>query len=161
MNETLADGIKKYEDVSATFAWTPLSCTIAKTNIELILADKLADNAALKGAMLMQQCGELFDQYLPEHTGDIRGMGLMIGIELVTDQHSKTVDKKLVQKFVIHALKQGLMVCASWDFQAIIMMPPLNINDEELHCGLQRIESVLQQVSSSLPKTYPAVTIAS
>ena len=147
VNEPLADGIKKYEDVSATFAWTPLSCCIAKANIELIIKDRLPQNAAELGSLLLQRLHFLFHQYLPDQTGDIRGLGLMLGIELITDPVSKTPDKKLMQKFIIAALRQGLMVCASWDFQAIILMPPLNITVAEMQEGLHRIEATLQQLS--------------
>jgi len=147
LTEELSAGIKKYEDVSASFAWTPLSCCIAKTNIELIIKDKLAANAAKQGATLLHHIYRLFQQYLPEQTGDIRGIGLMIGIELVVDIHSKIPDKKLMQRFIIIALRQGLMVCASWDFQCIIVMPPLNITPIEIEEGVRRMESTLQLIA--------------
>jgi acetylornithine/succinyldiaminopimelate/putrescine aminotransferase len=41
------------------------------------------------------------------------------------------------------------MVCASWDFQVIILMPPLNITIAEMQEGLNRIEATLQQVSGA------------
>jgi taurine---2-oxoglutarate transaminase len=151
MNEELADGIKRYEDVSATFAWTPLSCCIAKANIELILQDDLPGNAARQGTQLLQEIHLLFETYLPGQVGDIRGLGLMIAIELVTDRQTKTPDKKLVQKFVIAALREGLMVCASWDFQSIILMPPLNITEEEIKEGVERMEAVLRIIRKSSP----------
>jgi 4-aminobutyrate aminotransferase-like enzyme len=147
VNEELAEGIKKYEDVSATFAWTPLSCCIAKANISLIQRDRLPDNAVQQGKILLKQTAALFERYLPDHTGDIRGLGLMIGIELVTDRISKIPDKKLTQKFVIAALRQGLMVCASWDFQVVILMPPLNVTENEIQAGLGCMESVLKNFS--------------
>jgi putrescine aminotransferase len=149
MNAELADGIKKYEDVSASFAWTPLACCIAKTNIELIIKDELPANANLQGSLLLELTSKLFQQYLPCHTGDIRGLGLMLGIELVTDKITKTPDKKLVQKFIIASLRQGLMVCCSWDFQSIILMPPLNISSAEIEEGVKRMESTLQLISRS------------
>ncbi len=156
LNEELAEGIKKYEDVSASFAWTPLSCCIARANIELILHDRLPENSAQQGLSLLHQTRDLFEQFLPGHTGDIRGLGLMIGIDLVTDPESKTPDKKLAQKFIIAALRQGLMVCASWDFRTIILMPPLNITREEIQDGIDRMKAALQQVS---PASQMAVAL--
>lgn len=147
VNEELAAGIKKYEDVSATFAWTPLSCCIAKANIHLIRNDRLSENAGRRGRSLLKNTISLFERYLPDHTGDIRGLGLMIGIELVTDKSSAIPDKKLTQKFVIAALRQGLMVCASWDFQVIILMPPLNISEEEVEDGLNKMERALRTLA--------------
>jgi taurine---2-oxoglutarate transaminase len=147
LNDDLSKGIKKYEDVSASFAWTPLACCIAKTNIEIIINDRLPQNATIQGSILHSKVQQLFQHYLPCKTGEIRALGLMIGIELVTDQQSKTPDKKLMQKFVIAALRHGLMVCASWDFQAIILMPPLNITTTEINDGIKRMESTLQFIS--------------
>ncbi len=148
LNEELAEGLKKYEDVSATFAWTPLSCVVAKTNIEIILSENLPDNALTKGEILLEQVNHLFRKYLPDNTGDVRGIGLMIGIELVEDQTSKIPDRKKMRKFVIAALRNGLMVCASWDFQAIVLMPPLTITNREIYEGLDLIEMTLKEITN-------------
>jgi 4-aminobutyrate aminotransferase-like enzyme len=146
LSDELSSAIKKYEDVSATFAWTPLSCCIAKTNIELIIKEKLDEQAMNNGKFLIKETSLLFQKYLPGKTGDIRGLGLMIGIEMIEDSLSKIPDKRIVQKFVIAALRHGLMICASWDFQTIIMMPPLNTTKKELTDGLNKMEEVLKQV---------------
>ena len=146
LTEELAAGLKKYEDVSATFAWTPLACVVAKTNIKLILNEKLPQNAFQKGEILLCQLKYLFRKYLPDNTGDIRGTGLMIGIELVEDLSTKIADKKLMRKFVIAAFRKGLMVCASWDFQAIVIMPPLSITDQEMYEGVEIIETTLKEM---------------
>ena len=157
INEELAYGIKKYEDVSASFAWTPLACSIAKTNIEIIIREQLSKNAMVQGKHLIHGIRKLFHDYLPHQTGEVRGLGLMMAIELVTDLETKEPDKKLVQKFIIAALRQGLMICCSWDFQSIILMPPLNITTEEICEGLNKMESTLQilcQKNSSVSSVY-------
>ncbi len=154
LNNTLAEGIKKYEDVSASFAWTPLSCRIAITNIELIVNEKLFENAFVQGAFLLQRIKELFEKYIPDKTGDVRGIGLFIGIELVKDKESKTPDIKLMQQFVIAAFRKGLMICASWDFQVLILMPPLNITRREIEEGINYMENVLQQLSGVQKKQF-------
>jgi 4-aminobutyrate aminotransferase-like enzyme len=149
LNAELSDSIKKYEDVSGSFAWTPLSCCIATANINLIIKGDLPKNAAILGLYLLQQVTVLFEKYLSGKTGDVRGLGLMIGIELVMDCVTKIPDRKLIQKFIITALRKGLMICASWDFQVIILMPPLNITAEEINDGLNKLESTLKEVSRS------------
>lgn len=147
LNAELADGLKKFEDVSTTFAWTPLSCIIAKTNIELILDERLSQNASQKGEILMQQLKSLFRKYLPNNTGDIRGAGLMIGIELIEDQVTKTPDLKLMRKFLITAFRKGLMICASWDFRVLVLMPPLIITEKQIREGLEIIEMALKEIT--------------
>jgi adenosylmethionine-8-amino-7-oxononanoate aminotransferase len=147
VNEELGEGIKKFEDVSATFAWTPLACCIAKTNIDLIIKDGLSANAICRGRQLLDITQRLFEKYLPANTGDVRALGLLIGIEIVSDKKTKAPDKKLVQKFIIAAIREGLMVCCSWDFQTIILMPPLNITAEEIDEGGRRMELALQLIT--------------
>ncbi|HEV8285272.1 MAG TPA: hypothetical protein VGQ09_13240 [Chitinophagaceae bacterium] len=71
----------------------------------------------------------------------------MIGIELVEDQQTKIPNKKLMRKFIITALRKGLMVCASWDFQTIVIMPPLCLSQEEVYEGLDKIKMVLKEIS--------------
>lgn len=147
LNKELAEGLKKFEDVSATFAWTPLACAIAKKNIEIILEENLSQNALETGEILLYHLKNLFHKYLPENTGDIRGMGLMIGIELVEDLTTKIPDKKLMRKFIISAFRKGLMVCASWDFQTIVIMSPLSITQTEIYEGIKIIEDTLKELS--------------
>ena len=141
--EELAKGVKATEDVSSTFAWTPLACRIAQTNIELIIRERLHENADKQGAYLQQRLRELFDHYLPGRTIDIRGMGLLIGIEPVKDPVSKTPDTRLVRQLIISAFRKGLLLCASWDFRVLVLMPPLNISKASMEDGLDRLERAL------------------
>lgn len=147
VNAELSDSMRKFEDVASTFAWTPLSCCVAKTNINLIISEDLPGNASIEGLYLLLSVRKLFQQYLPDKAGDIRGVGLMIGIELVIDRHSKTPDKMLTQKFIIASFRLGLLVCASWDFQVIILMPPLNISRHEINEGLNKLELILKKIA--------------
>ena len=147
LNEKLAEGIKKFEDVSATFAWTPLSCRIAVTNIEIIINERLYENASLQGAYLLEKLMILFSHYFPEQTGDIRGIGLFVGIEMVKDKRTKIPDIKLMRQLLIACFRKGLMICASWDFQVLILMPPLNITRDEIDEGIDKMETVFKQLS--------------
>ncbi|MBS1920923.1 MAG: aspartate aminotransferase family protein [Bacteroidetes bacterium] len=147
LNAELSEALKKFEDVSATFAWTPLSCTAAKKNIELILKEELPHNASAMGETLLRKLNQLFQKYLPMNTGEIRGMGLMIGIELVENIITKIPDQKLMRKILITAFRKGLMICASWDFQALVIMPPLNISEREVEEGIKIIEDTLKELA--------------
>ena len=81
------------------------------------------------------------------NTGEIRGMGLMIGIELVENIITKIPDQKLMRKILITAFRKGLMICASWDFQALVIMPPLNISEREVEEGIKIIEDTLKELA--------------
>jgi 4-aminobutyrate aminotransferase-like enzyme len=152
LSEELASALGEYEDVTPTFAWTPIACLAAKLNIELIIKENLAEQAATKGEYLMSRLKPLFDEYLPGKLGDMRGKGLLIGIELVEDAETKKPAAHLTRKLMFGLVRKGLMVCASWDLQTIILMPPLNISSEDLDRGIGIVEEQLKQLVRSRPE---------
>jgi 4-aminobutyrate aminotransferase-like enzyme len=148
MKNELAEIFTNIEDVSATFAWTPIACVAAKANIELMIRENLAKHAQIKGVYIKEQIHFLFEKYLPENLGEVRGMGLLIGVELIENQISrKPVPHRLMQTLTYGLIRNGLMVCTSWDFQVIIFMPPLNISDTDVNKALNILESQLQLFS--------------
>ncbi len=149
LSKDLAEVFSKYEDVSATFAWTPLACVAAKSNIELIIKEDLALKSKDKGFYLMEQLQFLFNKYIPEQLGEVRGKGLLIGVELVENQLSKKPAIRLIKTLTFSLIRNGLMVCTSWDFQVLIFMPPLNISNSDIDKALDIVESQLQFISQT------------
>jgi acetylornithine/succinyldiaminopimelate/putrescine aminotransferase len=81
MTSELSDHLcRNFNDVTSTYAWTPLACAVALANINLIIQEKLDSNAQVMGQYLINRLEEVFNCYLPDETGDIRGKGLMIGV---------------------------------------------------------------------------------
>lgn len=159
LNKTLGEGLKKFEDVSSTFAWTPLACAVAKANIEFILNNNLGEQSRMKGNLLIKKLRIVFNNQFPEKTGEIRGVGLMIGIEMITDPVSRKPDKNFMKRFVLKALKNGIMICASWDFRTLVLMPPLTISVRELQEGVDLIEKTLMEMKPiDTNKTLSAVS---
>lgn len=147
LNRELADELSRYEDVSATLAWTPLACAAALSNLRLIRAESLAANARAMGAKLLAALRELFDRVLPAHTGEVRGMGLLIGIELVKDRATKEPAPNLAKRITLRALRAGLMIGTSWDWTTLIVMPPLTLDDATMSEALGILEGVLKKVA--------------
>jgi len=147
VSDELAESLVKWEDVSPTFAWTPLACAAATANINLIQDEDLCDRSRTAGATLMAAVNDLFERYLPDHIGEIRGMGLMIGIELVTDRESMDPAFSLMRRLTIALVRSGLMIKVSWDFRVLIFMPPLNISDDDLAFALNLLEKQLSTLS--------------
>lgn len=146
LSEPLAAALTEYEDVSPTFAWTPLACAAAVANIGLILDEELPGRSLRLGADLLADVRRLFHSYLPDRTGDVRGQGLMIGIELVLDQESHEPALSLMRRLVISLVRGGLMVKVSWDFRVIILMPPLNVSRSDLTRALSILEAQLKRL---------------
>lgn len=147
LSSELADGLKKYEDVSATLAWTPLACAATLANIRLIQAERLPERSAARGANFLPRVRELFERRLPKHTGEVRGKGLMIGVELVKDRTTKKPHPSLLKRLALLTLRRGLMIGTSWDWHTLILMPPLNVGDDELNEALRILDDCLQRLN--------------
>ncbi|MCG8359990.1 MAG: aspartate aminotransferase family protein [Kiloniellales bacterium] len=125
-----------------TYSAHPTCAAAALANLEIIEREDLVGNAARAGERLRTRLGEeLFDHPL---VGDIRGRGLMIGVELVADKKTKAVIDP-THKFGLRVMKrgyeEGVIVRALPHGNVIAMSPPLIFTDdniEELVAGLKR-----------------------
>ncbi|MGB9721476.1 MAG: acetyl ornithine aminotransferase family protein [bacterium] len=127
---------------ASTFGGNPVSCAAALKTIEL-LEKELVDNAAKLGEFALKRLNDLKDRY--DFIGDVRGKGLMIGIEFVADKKTKTPIKDKRDAVVYEAFKQGLLILGAGE-TAIRIIPPLVINEEELQTGLDIIEFVIKKI---------------
>ncbi len=147
LNENLSEAYSKYEDVSGTFAWTPFACAVSKANIDLLLKEKLPEKAMIKGKYLLEQLNLMFHKYLPDNTGEIRGVGMLIGIELVYNHTDKKPFIRLIQRLSLGLVRNGLMICESWNFEIILICPPLNISSDQIETALKIIENELKKLA--------------
>ncbi len=144
LNENLTSALRNYQDVSPTFGWTPLACAAALANISVIKEEGLCEKARLDGEKLLAAIKSLTNMYLPDHTHEVRGMGMMIGIQLV-EPDSRRPSRLLVNKLLLAMFNLGLMCSADWNSHTIILMPPLTITSKELNKGLGIMESVFRR----------------
>ena len=68
-----------------TYGGNPIGCAVASAVLDVIKEENLQENALRVGTHLLQRLGKLRDQ-LPDVIGDVRGKGLFIGVEMVTDK---------------------------------------------------------------------------
>ena len=127
---------------ASTFAGNPVSCAVALKTIEL-LERGLIENAARLGEIALERLNELKARY--EFIGDVRGKGLMIGVELVGDAATKEPVKDRRNAVVYEAFKNGLLLLGAGE-SAVRFIPPLVINDDELHLGLDIFEKALKKI---------------
>jgi 4-aminobutyrate aminotransferase-like enzyme len=147
LSAELAEGLTRYEDVSATLAWTPLACAAALANLRLLRAENLAGRAAETGARLQTRLREVFERVLPAHVGEVRGKGLLIGVELVADRATKEPAPHLAKRIAMRCLRGGLMVGTSWDWRALIFAPPLILDEATAEEALGILEAALRRVA--------------
>ncbi|MCL4458120.1 MAG: aspartate aminotransferase family protein [Nitrospirae bacterium] len=124
-----------------TFGGNPVSCAAATATIEVIKEEGLLKNAAVVSKYAMKMLNKMKEKY--DSIGDVRGLGLMIGIELVKKGKPYTDG---IKKIMAHCLKNGLiLVEAGVDKNVIRLAPPLIVTKEEIEKGLKIFENALKK----------------
>jgi len=127
---------------ASTFGGNPVSVAAALATIEL-LEQELIDNAGHIGAHLMSRMSD-WPQRFPI-VGDVRGLGLMIGIELVRDQVTKERAPDVRDKVVHMCFERGLLVLGAGP-NTIRLCPPLVITKDQADFAVQTIEECLRSL---------------
>ena len=124
---------------ASTFGGNPVSVAASLATIEL-LEQGLVDNAATVGAHIKARLSE-FPQRFP-NVGDVRGLGLMIGIELVKDQATKERAPALRDRVVQMCFERGLLVLGAGP-NTIRISPPLILTREQADCAVDILAECL------------------
>jgi 4-aminobutyrate aminotransferase len=127
---------------ASTFGGNPISCQAALTTIEL-LEGGLIENAARIGDYILEKLRELQKQF--ELIGDVRGKGLMIGIELVKDRETKKKALEEKDKMIQACFEKGLLILGCGE-NVIRLIPPLIITQNEADTALTILEEVLKKI---------------
>jgi 4-aminobutyrate aminotransferase len=125
---------------ASTFGGNPVSCAAALATITL-LRDRLMANAEEVGAHLMQGIQALEEKHAV--IGDVRGKGLMIGIELVKDRQTKERAIKERDRLVDECFKRGLLVLGAGR-NALRLSPPLVLTKAEADTAVRIIDESLE-----------------
>jgi 4-aminobutyrate aminotransferase len=127
---------------ASTFGGNPISCQAALTTIEL-LEEGLIQNAAVQGEYMLNHLRD-FQRQFPL-IGDVRGKGLMIGMEMVKDK--KTKEKAIEERNAIiqGCFEKGLLLLGCGE-NVIRFSPPLIITRREVDIALTILEEVLKKV---------------
>jgi 4-aminobutyrate aminotransferase len=124
---------------ASTFGGNPVACAAALATIAL-LEEELIANAARMGALLMDRMRE-WPQRFPQ-VGEVRGLGLMIGVEMVRDQTTREKAPELRDRVVQLAFQRGLLVLGAGD-NSLRLCPPLVITREQCAFALETLEECL------------------
>jgi 2,2-dialkylglycine decarboxylase (pyruvate) len=125
----------------------PLAAAVALTVLTVVDRDGLVERAAVLGRRLAARLAAMHDRY--EEVGDIRGRGLLQGMELVTDKASKTPADALGSQVTSACLELGLhmnIVQLPGMGGIFRIAPPLTITDAELDAGLDILDEALSSV---------------
>jgi 2,2-dialkylglycine decarboxylase (pyruvate) len=112
--------------------------------IEIILRDRLAERALAAGTRLKSGFERLQKRF--EAIGDVRGRGLLMGVEVVKDRHRKTPDPGLAQRVMNRCLELGLSTSiVRGELGVFRLAPPLIVTDDEIDLGLTIFEQAFAE----------------
>ena len=135
-----------------TFGGNPVSCAAGIATIETIVKDRLLDNAAKLGKYALSSLKEMQKRY--PVMGDVRGLGLMIGIEFIKHVPSgsktgkdRSPDREFLKKVLKRCYKKGLILIeCGIDKNIIRFMPPLMTTMGEMKTALEIFEKAVHGV---------------
>jgi 4-aminobutyrate aminotransferase len=133
----------------STLVGNAIGTAAGMATLRIIERDRLAERAAKLGARLRRRLDEMKERH--QIIGDVRGEGLLLGIELVKDRKSKKPARKETAKVVYRAWELGLLtVFVGTDGSVIELTPPMVITDEELAAGADILERAIADVEKGL-----------
>jgi 4-aminobutyrate aminotransferase len=128
---------------ASTFGGNPIACRAALATIEL-LESELMENAREVGGYIKERLTAMADGH--DAIGEVRGKGLMIGVELVEDRKTKKRAKKLRDEVVNRCFEKGLLILGCGP-NTIRWAPALVIDRETADKALEIFEEVLTEVA--------------
>jgi len=129
---------------ATTYAGNPVTSAAALATIEAMREERMVENAAEKGAYLLERLNEFKERY--EIVGDVRGLGLMTAIEIVKDKDSKEPDMSTRNAICMDAMKKGLLILFCGE-SSIRIIPALNVTTEQIDVAMELLEEQLKEKS--------------
>jgi len=112
-----------------------LACTAASACLEVLIEEHLPARSAVMGNYFMRQLNELMDQY-PDYIADVRGKGLLLGLEFSSRELREAVQVELFHR--------GVLVAATLNANRTIRIePPLIITESQINLMIETLESIL------------------
>jgi 4-aminobutyrate aminotransferase len=131
---------------ASTFGGNPVCIAASLATIRLIEKQYMA-NAARMGEYIMRKTADWREKH--KIVGDIRGRGLMIGIEFVRDQKTKEKAPELRNQIVERSFYKGLLVLGSGD-TTLRLCPPLLIDEEQADFALRTLDGVISEIEREM-----------
>ncbi len=126
-----------------TLGGNPVICEAALAVIDILKTEKLDQNAAKVGGYLRKRFSELKEKH--QLVGDVRGRGMMVGVEFVEDRKTKKPATKQRNAVMEEAFKRGLMLLAAGPC-SLRLAPPLILTQKQADVGIEIFEDVLKKV---------------
>ena len=147
IGEKILDVADAFEpgDHLSTFGGNPVSCAAALANIDALADEKLCDASTERGQQFMDGLAGLKEKC--QLVGDVRGKGLMIGIELVkdADRTPASDEAKAVRKL---CREKGVLVgCGGVFYNVVRLQPPLTISEGQVQRTIEALSEALLTIA--------------
>jgi 4-aminobutyrate aminotransferase/(S)-3-amino-2-methylpropionate transaminase len=132
--------------LGGTYGGNPIACAAGIAVMDVMRDEKLPERAVRIGSVIEER----MQSWAKEHglVGDVRGMGAMMGMELVRDRGTKEPADKEAAALLGAAREKGLILLRAGTHHNVIRtLMPLTIPDEQLHEGLDMLGSALEQIA--------------
>jgi 4-aminobutyrate aminotransferase / (S)-3-amino-2-methylpropionate transaminase / 5-aminovalerate transaminase len=130
---------------TSTFLGNPVSCAAALASMEVLREERLVERSARLGQSLLER----LHAGLADHprVGEVRGLGMMIGIELVRDRDSRAPAPELAGRVVVEALRRGVLLLGGGLYGNVLSLsPPLMITEAQVDAALTVLCGVLDEM---------------
>jgi 4-aminobutyrate aminotransferase len=129
---------------ASTFGGNPVACAAALAMLDL-LEEGLLENAARIGAYMLDRLRTWPQRF--RCVGDVRGVGLMLGIEIVRDQGTRERAPDLRDSLIQAAFERGVLVLGAGE-NTVRLSPPLIITRDQADCALDVLEECLRAIGA-------------
>jgi 4-aminobutyrate aminotransferase/(S)-3-amino-2-methylpropionate transaminase len=141
--------------LGGTYGGNPLACAAALAVLDAMEAERIPERARHSGERVAARFREWGERY--PCIGDVRGLGAMVGMELVTDRDSRSPDKALTTRLLTAALERGLILLSAGTYgNTVRVLAPLTAEDAVIEEGLAVLEESLAAVVGSPALAEPS-----
>jgi len=131
---------------ASTFGGNPIAVAASLATLDLLNRELIA-NAGRVGDFIFRQTADWRERH--KIVGDIRGKGLMIGVELVRDQKTKERAPDLRNRLIQRAFEKGLLVLGAGE-NTLRLAPPLIVDEEQAEFAVQTLDACLSEIEGGI-----------
>jgi 4-aminobutyrate aminotransferase/(S)-3-amino-2-methylpropionate transaminase len=132
--------------LGGTYGGNPLACAAAIAVLDVMEAERIPERGAEIGRRISARFRSWAERYAC--IGDVRGLGAMVALELVTDRTTKTPAKDLTTRFIAESLRRGVILLSAGTLGNVVrILVPLTVEDAVLDEGLAVMEEALEAVA--------------
>jgi 4-aminobutyrate aminotransferase-like enzyme len=130
-----------------TFGGHPAACVAAIATLEIMRRDRIPERSARLGSSALKRAKEWESL---DGVGEVRGLGLCIGVEFVQEKTSKVRDLETTRRVFFECVERGVIPLYAYDDNVLRIQPPLTIEEELLNRALDTLEESLRKHARKL-----------